>query len=454
MKKVSLLPLVLLVAALGYSQEAGTESLVPFVSKLKAKAVETRIIITWHNPQNLQGSVLLYRHSAEIDGQNLQDADLIARLEADQESYQDNPLDDTPFYYAVLIEDSEGTIQQLFIPFRNKTSRGVGIAVVPTVESRAAQVSAIRTTIVDDAVQVDFQVANPNRNLLLFRSNSKLISTEDLIDAYAPLQLDAGTTRFIDYPIPGVETYYAVVDTELFKLGKQNLQSGQNSTDRPAVVPIEVERVALPPAFSEEGGAAGPGAAESSPVSPGSPSSPGTATAIRETTPAATTEAGVSRIVPSTEQTGLPATPLPYLQLERRFTGPQRIENLDPRTQAAVSRLLSSAPPAAATQTSVVILPEEKNGPKPSESASLQKIVMEQLLAGDYQGAESKLQGFLNLRRSPYTEARVRFYLGQAYYFQGLYEEALLEFVLAQGQLYAPVKPWLESCFRRLWNGQ
>jgi hypothetical protein len=49
-------------------------------------------------------------------------------------------------------------------------------------------------------------------------------------------------------------------------------------------------------------------------------------------------------------------------------------------------------------------------------------------------------------------EARVRFYLAQAYYFQGLYEEALLEFVLAQDQLYAPVQPWLESCFRNLWE--
>ena len=100
----------------------------------------------------------------------------------------------------------------------------------------------------------------------------------------------------------------------------------------------------------------------------------------------------------------------------------------------------------------MVILPEDKSEPGSGESTGLYDILQEHLLAGDYAGAESKLQGFLNLRRSPYTEARVRFYLAQAYYFQGLYEEALLEFVLSQGQLYTPVQPWLESCFRHLWE--
>jgi tetratricopeptide (TPR) repeat protein len=128
------------------------------------------------------------------------------------------------------------------------------------------------------------------------------------------------------------------------------------------------------------------------------------------------------------------------------------VQQLDPQTQAAIARILSDAPPLQATQTSIVILPEDKRTLAAGESASLQTILREYLAAGDYRGAETELQGFLNLRRTAYTEARVRFYLAQAYYFQGLYEEALLEFVLAQDELYAPVQPWLESCFRHLWN--
>jgi TolA-binding protein len=134
-----------------------------------------------------------------------------------------------------------------------------------------------------------------------------------------------------------------------------------------------------------------------------------------------------------------------------RFTFPSRREDLDPRTTAAIERILAATSAVEPSQTALVILPEDREEPE-AETVGLNDILQDHLLAGDYAGAESKLQGFLNLRRSAYTEARVRFYLAQAYYFQGLYEEALFEFVLAQDQLYAPVQPWIESCFRHLWE--
>jgi hypothetical protein len=441
MKKVLLLLLVLLIAALAYTQEAGTESAVPFVSKLKAKVDESHILITWHNPKNLKGSILLYRHIEEIDAQSLDAADLIARLTAAQESYQDTPQDYRAYFYAVLIEDASGTVQKLFIPFRNKTSDGVRVAVLPVEEKESAEITALRASVVGDAVQIVFQSSNPGRGLLLFRSTAAMTTIEDLIEAYAPLQLEAGTTRFIDYPIPGVQTYYAVVDTEQFKLGKQKLVPGENATDRAVVVPMEVQRIGLTPPPEEQSSAAVP-ETQGQPSTMSSSGEP--ATEIRQERTASTSAPEAERIRTT--------TPLPYLQLAHRITGPQRQEQLDDQTKEAIARLLSAAPPAAASQTTLTILPEEKSGVEPSESVGLQKIVTELLQTGDYQGAEARLQGFLNLRRSAYTEARVRFYLGQAYYFQGLYEEALLEFVLSQDQLYAPVQPWLESCFRQLWN--
>ncbi len=413
MKKVILLLLVFHVSLAGFSQEAGSEAATLFVSKLKAKAVDSHILLTWRNPKDLQGFALLYRHSDEIGRENLESAQLVTRLTAEQESYEDTPPDDRPYYYAVLIEDSTGKLHELFIPFRNKTSESVRVAVQPPEESVPSRITGIQAMIVEDSIQVTFQSSNPDRDLLLFRSNTPIRSTENLLEAFAPIQLEAGTTRFTDYPIPGVGVYYAVIDTEAFKLGKQELVAGQNSTDRPVTVPLEVGRVALPPAATE----------------------------------------GL-RAQPAYE--AAPSVTLPYLQLGQdssgRFALPRRVQQLDPQTQASIARILSDVPPIQAKQTSVVILPEDKGTLAAGESASLQKILREYLVTGDYQGAEIKLQGFLNLRRSAYTEARVRFYLAQAYYFQGLYEEALLEFVLSQGELYAPVQPWLESCFRQLWN--
>lgn len=407
MKKVILLLLVFHISLAGFSQEAGTEAATPFVSKLKAKAVDSHILLSWRNPKDLQGFALLYRHSDEIGRENLDQAQLLARLAPGRESYEDTPPEVRPYYYAVLIEDSAGKLHELFVPFRNKTSESVRVAVQPPEESVPSRIIGIQAMIVEDSIQVMFQSSNPDRELLLFRSNTPMRSTEDLLEAFAPIQIEAGTTRFTDYPIPGVEVYYAVIDTEVFKLGKQELAAGQNSTDRPVSVPLEVERVALPPAAAKG-------------------------------------------------QRAAPSLPLPYLQLRLdssgRFALPQTVQQLDPQTQGAIARILSDAPPLEARQKSVVILPEDKGTLAAGESASLQKILREHLLTGDYRGVESKLHGFLNLQRSAYTEARVRFYLAQAYYFQGLYEEALLEFVLAQDELYAPVQPWLESCFRRLWN--
>jgi TolA-binding protein len=428
MRKVLLFLLLLNLAYSGFTQEAGTERFVPFVSKLKAKADESQILITWRNPRNVEGVILLYRHSTEIGPDNLADAVPIARLGADQESYRDTPPDDKLYYYAVLIEDPSATIQELFIPFRNKTSKGVRITEPPSAESEAARITGIKAEVVDDSVQVVFETSNPNRGLLLFRNSSPMTTTEDLLEAYAPLQLEPGTTRFVDYPIPGVASYYAVLDTETFKLGRQVLAAGENTTLQGVVVPLEVPRVGLPPVS---------GADAASDADAGN-------------------EAEASAGLEAAAQASPAATPLPYLQLaegsESVFAFPPRREDLDPRTQAAISRILESTSPVEAGRKAVVILPEDKNKPVGGESTGLYDILQEHLLAGDYAGAESKLQGFLNLRRSPYTEARVRFYLAQAYYFQGLYEEALLEFVLSQDQLYAPVQPWLESCFRHLWE--
>lgn len=454
MKKVLPLLLLLLVASAGFSQEAAGQDFVPFVSKLKAKADESRILVTWRNPRNLQGTILLYRHSSEIDQDNLNDAVLIARLPADQQSYEDTPPEAGPYYYAVLIQEASGTVRELFVPFRNKTSRGVRVSVPPPAENAAARITGIQAEVVDDSVQVHFETSNPDRDLLLFRSDSPMAGTEDLLDAFAPLQLEAGTTRFVDYPIPGVESYYAVVDTELFKLGKQELVTGENTTDRGVVVPLGVSRVALLP-VTGMGPNAGVEAASEAEAAGQSPAEKPIARTVAPA-PLSPVRPGGQPAGQRSVERALAATPLPYLQpigdSGNIYSIPQRRAELAPETRAVISGILASTPPVKATQRTVVILPEDEDRPSTGDSTGLHDILQEHLLTGDYAGAESKLQGFLNIRRSPYTEARVRFYLAQVYYFQGLYEEALLEFVLSQGQLYGPVQPWLESCFRHLWE--
>ena len=105
---------------------------------------EGKSVLTWTNPIDMQGSALLYRHSAEIGSGNLEQAELIARLTTDRESYEDAPMDLRPYYYAVLIEDGTGKIHELFVPFRNKTSQSGQRSLLPTVKRRKTASVAVR----------------------------------------------------------------------------------------------------------------------------------------------------------------------------------------------------------------------------------------------------------------------------------------------------------------------
>jgi hypothetical protein len=66
--------------------------------------------------------------------------------------------------------------------------------------------------------------------------------------------------------------------------------------------------------------------------------------------------------------------------------------------------------------------------------------------AGNYATAAGLLENLLTLPLSSAMENRVRFYLGQALYFDGRREPAFVEFLLARdGELYSQVKPWIDG---------
>jgi TolA-binding protein len=54
------------------------------------------------------------------------------------------------------------------------------------------------------------------------------------------------------------------------------------------------------------------------------------------------------------------------------------------------------------------------------------------------------------LPRSPASEARARYYLGQSYYFAGKNREALFEFLLVQSQYGAEANDWIRSLLPNL----
>ena len=84
------------------------------------------------------------------------------------------------------------------------------------------------------------------------------------------------------------------------------------------------------------------------------------------------------------------------------------------------------------------------------EEYLLKQIVDGPFASSDWKKSVSELTGYLNIRHSAAIENRARFYLGEAYYFDGQYRKSFLEFLYAENALYTEVQPWMNALFTKL----
>jgi TolA-binding protein len=444
MKKPALLALLLVLGA----WEAPAQAPAPFVSRLQAKTGQSSVQLSWRTVPGFTGTYRIYRHTLEIDAATFPQAVQVGSVGAAAGTYEDFPAAGS-YYYAVLLDD--GKLSLLFVPFRNKTSSPVQVASAAPERGEAARITGLAAEVSGDAVRLGFQSSRGDRELLLFRSLQPMRSGEDLTST--PLPLEAGRRDFEDFPIPGLDYYYALVDAGLFKLGKPELVLGQNSTLQPVRVPLDAGRVGLPPAVMEEvpspqpvpAGVPAPGGGR-----PPAAAAPGTA---RAAAPAPRQPAAA----PASEQIAMASArsaPLPYLDLgaARGLSSPPLPASrpLGPLARRAVEAMLREAPAREAPRLRAQALPEDLGAASGAEDAALGAIATEHLLTGRLPEAEKGLRAFLALPRTEAAAARARFFLGQVYYLQGKLQPAVLELLLARPRYYTAVQPWLENCLQRL----
>ncbi len=440
---LALLPLLVLCA-----REALPQSAAPFVSRLRAAAGQSSVQLSWRTVPGFAGTYRIYRHTKEIDEVSFPSAVQVASVGAEVSAYEDFPPAPGSYYYAVLMDD--GKLSVLLVPFRNRTSSAVQLASTAPEPERAARITGLAAELSGDAVRLRFQSSRSDRDLLLFRSLQPMRSGADL--NLSPFSLEAGTTRYDDYPIPGLDYYYALVDAGLFKLGQAELSAGQNSTLQPVRVPLEAGRLGLPPAAAGE---IPPPAADGRTQELAPVLRPGTVKAevpARAPAPAARQP---SSAPPSEQILMTPrSAPLPYLDLDAGRGLPSPLlpaaRRLGPVARHAVDAVLREAPPLAVPRLRALVLPEDQGTGSGPEGAGLGVLVAEQLLTGNLAEAEKRLQTFLTVPRTETVAARARFYLGQTFYLQGKPERAVLELLLARPLYYAAVQPWLENCLLRL----
>jgi hypothetical protein len=391
-------------------QAAAADSRTLFVSRLKAEPVDYQVKLTWVDSPDVKGTCVVYRSAEEISSLTVSRATVVGTVDSGVGSFIDTPPNSGAWFYAVLIKDNTGTLYSLFVPFRNKTSSPVSPQTSAPEDQLAARVTGIKAipTGTGDLIQVDFTVSSNSRDLLLFWGPSAFVQPEDLLKATRTTPLDPGTTRYVLAVLPGVDYWFAVMDSGMFKLGKAPLVKGANTTGYAVQLPVTASH-GLP--------ALSPASRRGIPL------------------PSLAISRGV--------QTGqeIPDTKVPDLPTPRPVSD---------ATKKSITELQKDFAPADPKPLQPEVLPSDATPTPGGELSRLQDIVKGPFLGGDMAGALQRLMDFLSLPRKPELGARARFYLGQVYFFQGKPRDALMEFLTAQDYFFQESASWIDACYTRL----
>jgi hypothetical protein len=268
----------------------------------------------------------------------------------------------------------------------------------------AARITGIAATATADgsAIELTFASSDPRRDLLVFWGTAPMRTAEDLLRSTATAQLDAGTGRYLIPVLPGTDWWFAVLDAGLYKVGGVPLVAGENATTRGVRVPATADSAQ------------------------------------------ATASARLNQPLPSLQlsvevDTGREMEPgsLPEVPAER---------DVSPATALAIAELLRAAGPSPLPIMKVQVLGADVAGGDPV----LQSVAADTLAGGDWAGAEKKLKDFLSIRRTPEIKALARFYLGQAYWFQGRLRDAFFEFLGCEDVLPRESRAWQDACLGEL----
>jgi hypothetical protein len=392
-----------------YSQEESVFA--PYVSGIRVGTRGDTIVISWTDSPDLAGTCAVYRSSEPITAASFDAAVKAGTVAYGTERFEDKPGAPGDYYYAILIQNAaDSSPYRVFVPFRNTTAVAMTPdipeapkIVQPTVPSTVNSISA---TVESDAVVIKLSVPRLGHRLILYRGAEPIKDSSGILSASIVTMFEDSKTELKDYPVPGIDYYYAILDEVNLKSSDVRLVSGQNTTSTPVKIKAGTYRIGLPD------------------VSP------------------------LSRTLP-----------LPYLVVNTAIGSGERIGTpismsseiaISSETEKAIDKILAGISLEAAPVPEPSILPPEAEDPVSGEEYTLITIVRETVQTKKWSDAILQLEKFLSLYRLPDTVVRSRFYLGQAYAMTGLYRNALFSMLIAQDDYYSQSKPWIEFCLQAL----
>lgn len=382
----------------------------PFVRQISATLQDNKVLLQWVDAPDGTGPVYIYRKVVKPGSAAPQELEPV-QVPRGVQSYIDPIETDGLRSYLVLASRNDGKPFNVTIPDTNYIELEARRTVLPLSQSdsKYQNISSIKTEVNKDSILLSFTLngseTTSNRPLVLYRSTQPIRYVQDLVQAVI-VQGGITSSPFIDYPVPDIPYYYALVFEDDIKQGTLQLEAGKNVTMVPVEVPAGAFRIGLP----------GP-------------------------------------------QKDIRSIPLPTLSITAAVPGAQNSITipavalpLSPESAKAVAALPFPEPKKASLKKPRVFS-QDLTASGGGEEYTLRSIVQGPFNSRDWNTVIDQLVRFLSLPRSSTIEARSRFYLGQAYYMTGLYREALFEFLLMKNLYPAEAREWIQSILPLLDSG-
>jgi hypothetical protein len=419
-------------------QTDGADSIfVPFVSRLQGEVKNNLLRLTWLDSSSVRGPLFIYRSTVPFEEISPASRNRPIEVPYGVESYIDEIEGPGTIYYFVVASDEWGQKYDILIPFGNSISiqaaapeQGVaaGDPRVPSQPPAPAQpqlpsqaqspsqppaqipapavgrppasreepaIGGLRAAVEGDKVIISFSGGEGKRPVL-YRSVRPFKGTEDLLSAVI-VQPDI-VSPFVDYPVPGIPYYYAVIPETDITRGTLRIIPGINATTQ-------------------------------------------------------SVEVAAGRRVDLRDP--LRSLPLPHISLQTAAPGMNAFSETPPRAELSpgAAKALGNIPSAgkkAEPLKSPRAFNQDLETPAGGEEHTLRSIVQGSFSRKEWETARDELIRYLALPRSSLPEARARFYLGQCYYFTGAYRESLFEFLLVQSHYPAEAAGWIQSALNLL----
>jgi len=387
---IFILPLVPLTAQF---MENRTVPPPPVVQSLSAQVIGASVTLTWLPAPMVEGNYIILRGTEPITSENRSTALELASIPITEKSWNGTLPDERDYFFAVATQEPNGFEYSFFLPFSNALILPVRADTVPAT-SEPLRFTSFNAKTREDAVILTWTVSGGGRNLILYRSTTPFRGLDSLLTALVVSTFTDDGTPYVDYPVPGVPYYYAIIDDDTLRTGTARFQHGINTIS----VPVEVS---------------------------------------------ASYAVQYKGFMPA-----IRPIPLPLLNPNHEFHHGNVLFSSD--TEAIIRALSLERPIQIPKVREPYIFLSDVNSDTRGEEFVLRQVLAETFRQKKWEETITALERFLTIRRSPRTKARTHFYLGQAYNFTGRYHEALKEFLLSQDEYYAQSREWIQYILRRI----